>query len=277
MFVALHSYICFVFYRVLSDPVKREEYHRVGAAAATDAAMMDPKALFALMFSDFEHIVGDLATATILSTMELEAAAANAQKPEGTVDESQAMAKARAEKRAEFQNAREAHLVTMLNRRLEAWLRGDENAFIEHAKVEVRALRAQPFGRDLLKTAAYVYKKQASKALDHGPLKGVNHFFDDIGDKAHSLKSQLRALEGGVKALSEAATTGENESLDEAARREAVSTLGAVWLASVIDIEKTLKHVVSKVLHVEGQGKASQEILSKAEGLLVLSQIFKQA
>lgn len=271
----LHLFV--FFYRVLSDPVKREEYHRVGASAATDDAMMDPKALFALMFSDFEHIVGDLATATILSTMEMEAVAANTEKPEGIAEESQDMSKARAEKRAEFQKVREAHLVKLLNRRLDAWLRGDANVFIEHAKVEVRALRAQPFGRDLLKTAAYVYKKQASKALDHGPLKGVNHFFDDLGDKAHSLKSQLRALEGGVKALSEAATTGEHESLDEAARREAVSTLGAVWLASVIDIERTLKHVVSAVLHVEGKEKPQQEILGKAEGLLVLSQIFKQA
>lgn len=258
--------------------MQREKYHRLGAAAAADGAMMDPKALFALMFSDFEHIVGDLATATILTTMEMEAAAANADKPDGT-GESPDMTKARLEKKKEFQAAREAHLVKLLNRRLEPWVRGDENAFVEHAKLEVRAMRGQPFGRDLLKTTAYVYKTQASRALDTSPLKGVNSFFDNIGDKAHSLKSQIRALEGGVKALSEAQTTAENESIDEAARREAVSTVGAVWLASVIDIESTLKHVVKAALHYDDKRKhkSPEEVVTKAEGLLVLAQIFGQA
>lgn len=256
-----------MFCRVLSDPVKREEYHRVGASAADGESMMDPKALFALMFSDFEHIVGDLATSTILSTM-------------GAVEgeESPEAVEARKRKKKEFQEARETLLVKLLNRRLEAWMRGDEVSFIEHAKREVAALRKEPFGRDLLHTAAYIYKRRASKVLDQGkgPLTGVSNYLDDLGEKAHSLKSQMRAVEGGVKALSESAARPENESIDEAARREAVSTLGAVWLASVVDIEKTLKHVVSKVLHVNGHTN-DQEIVSKAEGLLILAKIFKQA
>lgn len=228
---------------------------------------MDPKALFALMFSDFEHIVGDLATSTILSSM-------------GSADETEQTKEAleaRAKKKAEFQKAREVLLVKLLNRRLEPWLRGDEVAFIEHAKHEVAALRKEPFGKDLLHTTAYVYRKRASKMLESkGPLSGVSTFLDDLSEKVHSLKRQMRALEGGVKAISEQAKTAENESIDEAARREAVSTLGAVWLASVIDIEKTLKHVVSTILYMDEKEKAP-DVVSKAEALLVLAQIFQQA
>lgn len=232
---------------------------------------MDPKALFALMFSDFEHIVGDLATATILSTIG-EAGEAS----ETTEAGSTAAQEARVQKRKEFQKVREARLVELLNRRLAVWIT-DEEAFISHAKHEVLAMRAEPFGRDLLHTVGYIYNKKATKALGHGPFKGVTGMFDDLGDKAHRLRTQIRALEGGVKAMTASAETGEEgESLDEAARREAVSTLGAVWLASVVDIETTLRSVVSTVLE-KGEKVKSPEFVKKAEGLAVLAKIFEQA
>eukprot|EP00177_Eucheuma_denticulatum_P001121 GFKZ01002030.1.p1 GENE.GFKZ01002030.1~~GFKZ01002030.1.p1 ORF type:complete len:478 (+),score=81.22 GFKZ01002030.1:152-1585(+) len=258
-------------YQILSDPVKREEYHRVGANAANEGEMVDPKALFALMFSDFEHIVGDLATATIWQSQLA---------TEGNPEDAEATA-ARQRKRKEFQENREANLVKLLEKRCESWLRGDEASFVEHAKLEVRALRAQPFGREVLRTAAYIYKKKASRVLDHGkgPFTGVTNFIDDMSEKAHNVKSHMRALEGGLKALSEAQNTAENESIDEAARREVVSTLGAVWLASVVDIEKTLMKVVSEFLS-PAEGKESSRdpvVQSKAEALLVLAQVFKQA
>lgn len=253
----------------MSDPVKREEYHRLGATAATNESMMDPKALFALMFSDFEHLVGDLATSTILSTMGAEG------EGEGT-DSAKAAMEARKQKKKQFQDMRVAHLVKLLNRRLEPWLRGEEELFLSHAKHEVFALREEPFGRDLLKTVGYVYRKKASKIVDNkGPLKGVQSFFDDIGEKAHSFSSQVRAIEGGVKAMTAAQTGTENESIDETARREAVTTLGAVWLASVVDIEATLKSVVDQV--IPSSQHKDRTIARKAAGLLVLGKIFKQA
>lgn len=268
--IANVSFNPFPLCRVLSDPVKREEYHRLGASATNEGEMVDPKALFALMFSDFEHIVGDLATATILQSVSLDGK-----------EESPEVADARKQKRKEFQQTRESHLVKLLEKRCEPWLSGDEAAFIEHAKLEVQALRAQPFGREVLRTAAYIYKKKASRVLDHGKsaFTGMSQFFEDIGDKAHGLKSQMRALEGGLKALSEHQATDEDESIDQVARREAVSTLGAVWLASVVDIEKTLMHVVSAFLgSLESKKNAKNPVvLNKAQALLILSQIFEQA
>lgn len=268
-------------YQVLSDPVKREEYHRVGASAAHDEAMMDPKALFILMFADFEHIVGDLATATILMSGQGDEAT---EQETGTDTEAkirnEARNKARERKRSQFQELREKQLVKLLERRLEPWMNGNEDEFIEHAKNEVMYLREQPFGRDCLKSSGYIYRKRAGKLLESkGPLTGVVNFFEDIGDKAHSMKSKIRALEGGFKALTAGERSEENETIDDAARREAVSTLGAVWLTSVIDIESTLRKVVSRFLNLDkADGVVDKtELKRKAQGLLILGKIFDQA
>lgn len=271
--------------RILSDPVKREEYHRLGASAAAGEGMMDPKALFILMFADFEHIVGDLATATIMKAEPEESEQESSSATESSGDNKEAdpgkeaRKAAREKKRQQFQKIREDHLVKLLERRLEPWMANDEGAFIEHAKHEVLYLRGEPFGRDCLKTAGYIYRKRASKLLDKkGAFNGVTNFLEDMGDKAHAFKSQLRALEGGVKAMTSNERAENNESFDEAARREAVSTLGAVWLASVVDIESTLRKVVSKLLHFDDKDKAnSEEVQRKAEGLVMLGNIFDQA
>lgn len=261
--------------------MKRQEYHRVGTAVANGEEMMDPKALFALMFADFEHIVGDLATATILGAESLSDESTQGE----NTDDAEAIAERernkelREQKRQRFQAMREAQLVKLLNRRLEPWVEGNEEAFIRHAKHEVIYLRGEPFGCDCLRSAGYIYRKKASKLVDKkGVFTGVTNFFEDVGDKAHYFKSQIRALEGGIKAISESATANENESLDEKQRREAVSTLGAVWLASVVDIESTLRHVVSEVLHLDDPNLCkTATVKRKAEGLLVLSKIFAQA
>lgn len=266
--------------RILSDPTKREKYHRVGAAVADDEAMMDPKALFALMFADFEHIVGDLATATILGAESLSEASSRGDEVDADVAaERERNKQLREQKRKDFQSVREAYLARLLNRRLEPWLSGDEDSFIQHAKHEVLYLRGEPFGRDCLRSAGYIYRKKASKLVDKkGPFSGISNFFEDVGDKAHYFKSQFRALEGGIKAVTESATSNEDESIDEKQRREAISTLGAVWLASVVDIENTLRNVVTMVLRLDEPSMSTDEqVLRKARGLIVLSKIFAQA
>ncbi|CAN8062030.1 unnamed protein product [Agarophyton chilense] len=277
-------------YQILSDPVKREEYHRLGEDAATDDSLMDPKALFALMFSDFEHIVGDLATATILSasldTPENEEKAANdelaasssTQVPQSIEEKRKEAERAKKRKKQKFQTAREAHLVKLLNRRLEPWMAGDEESFIRHAKHEVFAMREEPFGREVLRTAGYVYGRRASRFLEKkkGPWQNVQSVLENLGDKAHHFKNQVRALEGGVKVLSTQATVEDNESVDERARRDTVNVLGAVWLNSVLDIESTVKHVVSALLE-DNESTPRPQAKRKAAGLIVLGTLFEQA
>ncbi|KAI0564734.1 Chaperone J-domain containing protein [Gracilaria domingensis] len=281
-------------YQILSDPVKREEYHRLGEQAATDETLMDPKALFALMFSDFDHIVGDLATATILrASLDAEngqeggsdgqGASSSTQVPQSTEERQKEAERARKRKKQQFQTAREAHLVHLLNRRLEPWMNGDEESFIRHAKHEVFAMREEPFGREVLTTVGYVYGRRASRFLEKkkgGPWQNVQSMLENLGDKAHHFKNQVRALEGGVKVLSTQAAAEEDESIDEKMRREAVNVLGAVWLSSVLDIESTVKHVVAAVLQVSATmppAEARRVATRKAAGLIMLSKIFEQA
>lgn len=250
---------------------------------------MDPKALFALMFSDFDHIVGDLATARILSTPDqpaegeasADATADGAGPSTGTgvqsLEEKEKLAREARERRKQFQRERVTYLAQLLNRRLEPWMAGDEEAFIKHAKHEVFAMRDEPFGREVLKTAGYVYGRRASRFLEKkkGPLNNVQSMLDNLGDKAHQIKNHVRAFEGGVKVLS-SVSAEENETIDDKARRDAVNILSVVWLSSVVDIESTLKHVVSAVLDVN-ETNPRPIARKKAAGLMVLSKIFDQA
>lgn len=283
------NHVFLLLFRILSDPAKRQEYHRLGEQAAADDTLMEPKALFALMFSDFDHIVGDLATARILSTPDqptegeenANASADSAGSSTGagpqSLEEKEKHAKEARERRKKFQKARVAYLAELLNRRLEPWMAGDEEAFIKHAKHEVFAMRDEPFGREVLKTAGYVYGRRASRFLEKkkGPLHNVQSMLDNLGDKAHQIKNHVRAFEGGVKVLS-SVNAEENETIDDKARRDTVNILGVVWLSSVLDIESTLKHVVSAVLHVD-ETNPKPIAKKKAAGLIVLSKIFEQA
>lgn len=245
--------------------MKREEYHRVGAEVTEGGNLIDPKAFFALMFSDFEHIVGDLAASTTDFTTESE------DPTQMTKEELEA----RLKKREEFQNIRVEYLVKLLNRRLEGWFQSDKQHYIDHAKAEVHVLREQPFGRDFLHTIAYIYKKSVARGTAKGPMGSVANFFGSIEDKAHQVKSHIRALEGEVKAMSQAQTAEENESIDEAERRQAVSRVGAVWLLATIDIEATVKSVVDKVLEKDSDTSANLKL--KLQALETLAVIFEQA
>lgn len=263
-FLPWHVFLMCARHRVLSDPVKREEYHRMGTASSE--GLMDPKALFALMFSNFEHIVGDLATSTIMSTMRVD---------EG--DSAPEIQEAARKKREQFQANREEHLAAMLLRRLEPWLAGDAEAFAEHARREVTVLRAEPFGRDMLKTVGYVYRKKAEILLGKtkGALGGVESFFGELRETASYWRSKVRALEGGMRIMS-TASGAEGESIDEAARREAVSMLGVVYLSAVVDVQTTLRQVVKRVLTINEQSPRAI-VKQRAEGLIVLGSIFESA
>lgn len=251
-------------YQVLSDPIKREQYHRMGSAESE--GLLDPKSLFVLMFGNdkFAHLVGDLATSTLLST----------ERPNDEMTPE--LVKELSERRKQFQSNRQQKLAILLRKRLEVYVDGDTENFIEHAKHEVTVLRGEPFGRDMLHTIGYCYRRKAQLMLGKGkgPL-GLRGFFSELSDKANMFRSKADAIEGGLRAVHNSSNIEDAESPEDAVRRETVSVLGAVWLASVVDIQTTLRKVVKDVLAHDGIAK---EILRKrAEALIELGKLFQQA
>lgn len=252
-------------YQVLSDPIKREQYHRMGNAESE--SLLDPKSLFVLMFGNdkFGHLVGDLATSTLLASEKHQ----EEMSPESTN-------KRVAERRKQFQVNRQQKLAALLRKRLQVYVDGDKEKFIEHAKHEATLLRQEPFGRDMLHTIGYCYRKKAQLMLGKGkgPL-GLRGFFSELSDKAHMFRSKADALEGTMRAVQNSSCIDDEESPEDAVRRETVSVLGAVWLASVVDIQTTLRKVVKDILSHDGIAK---EILrERAQGLIELGKIFQQA
>lgn len=83
---------------------------------------------------------------------------------------------------------------------------------------------------------------------------------------------------GGPAAAADAeAETGDAdaEQIHQQETRQAVSGLGALWLASLVDVETTLRKVVSLVCKEEHVSKGDREM--RAKGLIELGKIFQSA
>lgn len=103
-----------------------------------------------------------------------------------------------------------------------------------------------------------------------GPTKTAD------GKQASSTGS---AAGGGASGTASGADDGSDDAdadeIHQQETRQAVSGLGALWLASLVDVETTLRKVVSLVCKEEGVSKADREL--RAKGLIELGKIFQSA
>jgi len=240
----------------------------------------------------FKHLIGDMATAAMHLT--------------ATPGEESDSPETRA-RLAAVQAEREKSLARLLSRRLERFVHGDETTFVEHANREVAVLRGEPFGKDLFHAVGWVYVNKGEMAL--GALKsplGLMGYVSELEGLGHMFHTQVSSLrgtmglaaaaqsapsrvssggspkEGSPTAGSPSSPTGEEDKADPDAdeihqqeTRQAVSGLGALWLASLVDVETTLRKVVGLVCKEEGVSKADRE--RRAKGLIVLGKIFQSA
>ena len=160
------------------------------------------------------------------------------------------------------------------------------NAFRTALNEEAVELSKTPIGGALLGVVAYVYEEQAAKQL--GFKHSVAAGFGLTGQTTHVLGTQVQVMKSAWNAYS-----AQKKSAKEQAKEAAANAAGAdaeasanvpsaeaaaglidiLWHYSVVDIESTIRKACKKIFKDSGASKEIRE--ARAEGLLIISQVFK--
>lgn len=274
-------------YQVLSNDELRARYDANGKDGLGEQEFVDTSAFFAALFGSdkFEPLVGRLGLATMaMAGVELSRADSNA-----------------------LQARREGRIAVRLADLLTPVVGGDLAAFDNAAVALAADLSKASFGSTMLHSIGFMYINAAEQWL--GDIMNVggggsagevfSNALEGVGakfrQKRQQMAAQASALGAAWKVYQEFRKAGDDigdgpegagRSPEEAqaavrarmaAAQEAIlpHVIEALWNASILDIQMTIRHAVSKLLHDAAVTKEAR--FARAVGLKRLGAIFQAA